>query len=317
MSESQHREPSGSAGNQSWSLFWFGLPTKSAGLTTVQFIIGCISVWFFCSHFRDAGFWFGEEGILSPRQVAGFLDDADLSDAVTWQWSPLYLTDSAIVVRIYLVVAACLAGLTVVMTILSARKTPLFGVRTAAVEKGVWLSVWLAVVWLANRSLLISGTEEIALSAATGYLALAQWPFCRSLATRLLQIHACLLLGSGGLQMLASEEWWDGTGSVAVAAPVGRRFLNLADWISEPWIHESLTHLLVLLAIAVPVLIWTRLLRCSAMWAAVGWCGVMALLSSQWIYFPTLAAMFLAFRSIQPSTANDDFAEYSGAADPV
>lgn len=279
-----------------WAEFWFSMPTRPNSLVWVQFAIGCLSAWYFASHFQDAGFWFGAGGILSPSQVAGFLQDADLYDDVAWQWSPLFLTSNTLVIRAFLAVATSMSILAAIVPVISARSATKIGSHLQATAKWLWLGIWLSVVWLANRSLLISGTEEVALSAAAGYLAIFQWPMGRSIATRLLQIHACLLMGIGGLQMLAWPEWWDGTGSVAVAAPTGRRFLHLADSISEPIIHEPLTHLLVLLALAIPILIWTRRLRATAMWAAIGWCGVMSLLSSQWIYLPTLAAMFLAFR---------------------
>ncbi len=301
----------------SWIEFWFGCSASSSSLIPVQLVVGCISAWFFASHFQDAAFWFGPGGILSPQQVAGFLQDADLSDAVAWQWSPLYLTDNVFLIRVFLALGTCLAILAVVLTLVTARKPIHIGSGVGLAEKWLWLGIWLSVVWLANRSLLISGTEEIALSAATGYLALAQWHVGRPVARRLLQVHACLLMGMGGLQMLASEEWWDGTGSVAVAAPTGRRFPNLADAISEPGFHDPLTHLLVLIALGAPILIWTGRFRAVALWSAIGWCGVMSLLSSQWIYLPTLAAMFLAFRKADQSSVRSDFAEYSQARDTV
>ncbi len=220
---------------------------------------------------------------------------------MAWQWSPLYLTDSAVLINSPLSgVAACLAALAVVMTILSARKNagvwcPYYGRRKGRVAKhlvGRHLAGESQPIDLGDRRDCVVCSDRFTWT-------LAQWPVCRSLATRLIQIHACLLLGSGGLQMLASEEWWDGTGSVAVAAPIGRRFLNLADWIGEPWIHESLTHLPSFAGNRGAGADLDAAFRSAAMWAVIGWCGVMALLSSQWIYFPTLAAMFLAFRSNQ------------------
>ncbi len=258
-----HQRPELLDGNLVWSL------RKLIGLGLRSIFVGCLAAWFFCSHFQDAAFWFGPNGILAPQQVAGFLEDADLGGAVAWQWSPLYLTENVFLLRAFLTIAAGLSILSVALTVYSTRKPERIRSGVASGEKWLWLCIWLAVVWLANRSLLISGTEEVALSAATGYLTLAKWSAVRTVAARLLQIHACLLMGMGGLQMLASEEWWDGTGSVAVAAPTGRRFLDLAEAISEPAVHEPLTHLLVLIALSAPILVWTRRFRAAAMWTAI------------------------------------------------
>ncbi len=297
MSDSPFEPSAARDASSGWTQFWFGSEPDAAARPwiAVPLLVGCISLWFFCSHFRDAGFWFGSTGLLSNQNITGFLVDADLVDAVGWQWSPLYAVDSPLVIRVFLVLAASLAGAAVGLAAVRRYRSEQVSLGVAAAEKWLWMGVWLSVVWLSNRSLLISGPEELALSAATGYVALAQWACCRSLALRLLQIHACILMGCGGLEMLSSTIWWDGTGSVAVAAPSERRFLALADSLSSPLWHEPLTHWLVFTALAAPVLVWNQRTRRFAVVSAVVWCVVMALLSSQWVYLPTLAAMFLAF----------------------
>jgi hypothetical protein len=96
--------------------------------------------------------------------------------------------------------------------------------------------------------------------------------------------------------MLSSEIWWDGTGSASVSAPVGRRLLNVADTLENPWIHEPLTHFIVLVAVVGSVTIWIKSLRNYSVCGLLIWCLVMAVLSSQWMYLASIAVALMAFR---------------------
>lgn len=263
----------------SWTSFWFGAREPKKALGVLRIGLAVISCWYFLSHFADAGKWFSSEGLLATSTLSQFFAAANLSDDAWWRISPLYLVDSAVVLRAYLVFGIVLAVSSVI-------------VKSSRIPA---LLLWLWCVWLANRSLMISGPEELALCFGLAYLAIASAPrfqhWTDSLALRLTQVHSLALIGFTGLTMLSSSVWWDGTGSVAAAAPTGRRTFDLTEILSSSWLHESLTHALVLTAIIAPVFIWFRKTQMAAYVALMVWCAIVALLTSQWMYLATVAVL--------------------------
>jgi hypothetical protein len=82
-------------------------------------------------------------------------------------------------------------------------------------------------------------------------------------------------------------------------APVEDRNLALgrADSIFANYlIHDTLTHLLVL-ALPIGILLaWCRPRSWAGPMIVVGWCAVVAILGSHWLYGITFASMTLAIR---------------------
>jgi hypothetical protein len=278
--------PSTAASDQSstgWTQFWFCTTDRQGALRSVRIGMAVMAFWYFASHWADIGMWLGGDGILASEALARFLSDAELGDLVRWRLSPLYWIDSPAVLRGYLIVGMALA------------------VATAVVRqsRAVQVALWLMVVWLANRTLMLAGLEELVLAFGLGYLALApaddapHWS--GSLALRLLQLHVSFLIAVTGLTMLSSLIWWDGSGALAVVAPVENRYIDWVDGLSTPWVHELLTHAIVSVAILAPLLLWCANTRRAACVVATLWCVALGLLSSQLLYFAALAVLLQVF----------------------
>ncbi len=278
------------AATAGWTQFWFCTADAQRPLQKVRIGLAVMAVWFFASHWTDIGLWLGGDGILSSQSLARFLNDADLNDLVRWRLSPLYWVDSPVLLRGYLLLGMALAVASAVVR------------QTRAVQ----VALWLWVLWLANRSLMLAGLEELVLVFGLGYLALApadekpHWS--GSVALRLLQLHVSFLVAVTGLTMLSSLIWWDGSGVMALVAPVENRSIDWVDRLSAPWVHELLTHAIVVVAIVAPVLLWSAATRKVACVAAMLWCAVLGLLSSQWLYFATLAVLLQVFGWFEPGT---------------
>jgi len=281
----------------SWTDFWFGAQQPKKALAVLRMGLAVISGWYFLSHFADSAKWFSSEGLLATSTLSQFFAAANLSDDAWWRISPLYLVESALVLRAYLAFGIVLAVLSV-------------SVKSSRIPA---LLLWLWCVWLANRSLMISGPEELALCFGLAYLAIASPPrlqhWTDSLALRLTQVHSLALIGFTGLTMLSSPVWWDGTGSVSAAAPIGRRTFDLTEILSSAWLHESLTHALVLTAIIAPILIWFRKTQMAAYVALMVWCAIVALLTSQWMYLATVALLLQSNGPLAPSGCERDCAD--------
>jgi len=277
-----------------WQRFWF-LSDKYNGpgsYTVMRLGMAVIAIWYFLSHWSDIGLWFGTGGLLETDRLARFLDAGGILDTASWRWSPLYLVDSILILRGYLGVGVLLALATAWYRELRAPVVLL----------------WLWCVWLANRSLLISGPEELALVFGLAYLSIARptngshWS--SALAMRLIQVHTSLLICLSGLTMLSAKIWWDGTGSASVAAPTGRRLVDVSQWLTSPWLHESLTHAIVMVAIAGSIAVWFAATRRIACVSLLLWCGILGLLSSQWMYVATLGVLLQSFRTASSRDEN-------------
>lgn len=271
-----------------WHRFWFRSESEAGSLRVVRVGLSLVAAWYFASHWNDVGLWFSSDGVLATDRLGRFLEAGDAVEITKWRLSPVYLIDSLTALRGYLVVGILLAIASAV----------LHTTRMASVL------LWLWCVWLANRSLLIAGPEEIVLVFGLAYLAIASpvdpFHWTTALARRLIQVHTTLLIGVTGLAMLSSSIWWDGAGSIAVAAPIGRRLLDLTEVLSSRWLQEPLTHALAFTAILAPIAIWIRPCRRGALIGLLVWTFVVALLSSQWMYLLTVAILLQTFR---PSSA--------------
>lgn len=271
-----------------WTQFWFCTAAAQEPLRIIRIGMAAMAFWFFASHWADIGLWLAGDGILASESLARFLSDAGLGDLVRWRLSPLYWIDSAALLRGYLIVGMALAV------------ASMFVRQTRAVQ----VALWLVVLWLANRSLMLAGLEELVLVFGLGYLALAPTDdaahWSGSLALRLLQLHVSFLIAITGLTMLSSLIWWDGSGVMALVAPVENRYIDWVDRLGTPWVHELLTHAIVSVAIVAPVLLWTAGTRRVACAAATLWCVALGLLSSQLLYFASLVVLLQVFWRHEP-----------------
>lgn len=278
-----------------WNRFWFGESGRQqamagAAMAAVRIGLAVMAFWYFASHWSDIGLWFAGDGVLSSKSLGVFLADAELGETVSWRLSPLYWVDSPLLLRGYLLVGMMLA-----IALPLVRST-----------RAVAVALWLAVVWLANRSMIVSGLEEVTLAWGLAYLAiaapgrpsvdrLAQDGWTASLAQRLIQIHLSIVFLVTGLSMLASLAWWDGTGVMAIVSPAEIRYFDLNETLQSPRIHEPLTHAIVVGAIALPVLLWNRSTQTVGFCLAIAWSIGLAVLSSQCLHFLAMAMLAMSF----------------------
>jgi len=100
--------------------------------------------------------------------------------------------------------------------------------------------------WLANRA---NPNKTTTLSTAT------------TIATRLIQLHLCVIYFFGGVSKLRGEMWWDGSAVWFAMANLEYQTLNLTWLIHARWLVALLTHVTVLWETFYCVLVWPRWLR--------------------------------------------------------
>ena len=82
-----------------------------------------------------------------------------------------------------------------------------------------------------------------------------------TIATRLIQLHMCVIYLFGGIGKMRGESWWDGSAVWYAAANLEYQSLSLTWLVHYPWLIALLTHLTVFWETFYPVLIWPRLTR--------------------------------------------------------
>lgn len=275
-----------------WNRFWFGEAGTGEILRRVRIGMSVVAILYFGSHWSDIARWFSSEGLLSSESLGQFLIDSQLGEAVRWRLSPLHWIESPWILKAYLLVGIGLAAAWPWIT----------------TTRAVGVALWLAVLGLANRSFLISGLEEVLLVWGLGYLAIApadgsdHWT--GSLALRLIQVHLSLWLAVTGLTMLTAPAWWDGTGLMALAAPIEDRRFDWTESLSRAWLLEGLTHAVVLGALAAPLLLWVKATRWYGFAIATLWGIVLGMITNQLLLFSGLVILLGAFLPTRLPTAN-------------
>jgi hypothetical protein len=283
----------------SWDHFWFASASVDP-VASVRGLLCVITAAYFASCWSDVEFWYTDDGPLSPTRVSTFLQTGGLEDTAKWILSPLFLTSTAWIYRMYLVI-----GIVVAVLVTAGR-----GGRIA-----LW-ALWLLLVGWANRAMIVAGLTETLLSLGLFASAIAppqsswrswgrqrddrgQIDWTAGFSERLLAVQITVVGLSTFVTMLAGRIWFNGIGAYAVAAPVEDRTI---DWTTseslfiQASVHETLTHLMV---IALPlgfVLAWIGKTNRIGQAILILWCIVVALLGSHWLYASAFAAMVLAVR---------------------
>lgn len=284
-----------------WDAFWFR-PTIVTPVARVRGLLCFIAALYFLSNWSDAGFWYADGGLFSPSRVATFVKTGGLENEARWIVSPLFLVDATWVYQLYLVIGSALC-----FVVAAGR-----GGRVAG-----W-AVWLMLVGWANRATVLSGLTETLLSLGLFAVAIAppraawsktsadsdtdlRWSagFSQMLAATQITVVGLATF----VTMLSSELWFNGLGAYSLAAPVQDRTIDwttAGSWFVQSAVYETLTHLLV---IAMPVgllLAWIPKTNRIGRGVLIGWCVIVALLGSHWLYAASFAAMVLA---IEPRRA--------------
>jgi len=107
-------------------------------------------------------------------------------------------------------------------------------------------NVWSLDCWIAGRRGIASPVRA---STST------------TVATRLLQLHLCVMYLFGGIDKAKGEFWWDGSAVWYAIANLEYQSLNLTWLVKQPWLIALLTHVTLFWETFYPVLIWPRFTR--------------------------------------------------------
>lgn len=275
-----------------WDRFWYA-PEPIEWVVRIRGVLCLLALTYFLSAWADAEFWYGTDGVQSSPRVASFLISAGLQGEARWYVSPLFFFEGVTWFRGYLV-----AGMLLAAAVFLGKGGRLAG-----------LLLWAWVVGLSNRALFLAGMAETPLSIGLFAVAIAPaapaWHrsppgvesrcWTAGLARKLMAVPVTLLAVATTASMLAGPVWWNGLGAFALAAPREDRTI---DWtqgaLSNPLVHDLLTHLLVIGLPLGVAFAWKRRSIFPGRVLVWGWCAAVALLGSLWLYAAAVAALAAA-----------------------
>lgn len=88
------------------------------------------------------------------------------------------------------------------------------------------------------------------------------------LATRLIQIHFCVIYAFAGLSKLQGDAWWNGEAIWLAFSNLEYQSFDMTWTAWYPWISDLATHTTIVWEVFFPVLIWVRPLR--PLWLFMG-----------------------------------------------
>lgn len=239
------------------SLFDFLLRPRSAySLAAIRIATGGMIAYIHLIWMLRIEAFFGPDALLSGKFMQSLHADQ-------WKWTYLANTDSTMVVWVHEVVALT-AGISMCVGLASRWSIPI---------------AWLTTLLTAHRlAPFLFGLDQIVLMLSM-YLCLADsgsvWSvdeyltpdrstgesWNNALATRLIQLHLCVIYLFGGLGKLRGWMWWDGSAMWFSAASYEYQSLSLL-WIgSMPTLGSIATHLTLFWECAYASLIWNRWTR--------------------------------------------------------
>ena len=98
-----------------------------------------------------------------------------------------------------------------------------------------------------------------------------------TIATRLLQIHLCVIYLFGGLSKARGELWWDGTAVWYAVANYEYQSLDMTWLANYPRVFSALTHITLFWEVFYCALVWPRLTRPFVLAVAVAVHGGIAM----------------------------------------
>jgi len=90
---------------------------------------------------------------------------------------------------------------------------------------------------------------------------LTQPAIANNIATRLLQVHMCVIYLFGGISKMRGETWWDGSALWFAFASLEYQSLDMTWMVKHRWLLALLTHITVFWEAFYCFLVWPKLTR--------------------------------------------------------
>lgn len=283
-----------------WNRFWF-LPQQPHVLALVRIATGLMLLYSQAVLALRLGDFLGPDAWINNDTIAalhgGQFGSADAARSYLWHLhSPAVLglhhgltmlASACLAVGLLTRITAPLAWFLQLMLVHRLTGT-LFGLDQMTTMLAMYLmlapvgSVWSLDAWIRNRRDAPEGAGHGRRRDASHrrwdwLLPTAKASAAVTVATRLAQLHVCVIYMFGGLWKARGTTWWDGTAMWFSAANLEYQSVDLT-WIGNyPLLFSALTHLTIFWEVYYCALVWPRLTRPLVLAMAVAVHGGIAL----------------------------------------
>jgi hypothetical protein len=261
---------------QAWERFWF-TPTRPETLALIRILGGAM---LFYTHFV----WgLKLNAFLGPH---AFIDNATaLQLQEGWySWSYLWYIESPALLWTLHIAALIIFALFTLGLFTRVVSVLAFVVTLAYCHRlhGAQFGLDQVNAMLATYLMIAPCGEVYSLDRWRRLWRSGQWPAPRAfistnIATRLIQLHLCILYLFGGISKLRGQMWWDGSAVWGAIANLEYQSIDLT-WLAQyPWIIAALTHITVFWETFYCFTIWPKWSRPLTLALAVAVHGGIAL----------------------------------------
>lgn len=247
----------------SWNQFWFK-PEQPHTLALVRILGGAMLLYTHAVWFANQSLFLGRSSLLNS-QTAALMNTA--GDGSNFTWSYLYYAESPALLGL-LNFAACAVFLLLTLGLWTRVTSILAFVITLAYchrltgslfgldQVNAVIATYLMLgrcgdTWSLDRWLALRRGEAAPVGPAVS----------TNIATRLLQLHLCVIYLFGGIGKARGELWWDGSACWYAIANLEYRSVDLTWLVRHPWFIALLTHITVFWEVFYCFLVWPKLTR--------------------------------------------------------
>lgn len=250
---------------EGWDVFWFR-PTLPYTLALIRICCGAMLVYVHVIWAALIGDYFGPTAWVH-RSVVSQMHQSD------WVWSWLFYTDSIAIVWAHEVLAI-LASLAMALGLFTRWSIPL-----------AW---WLTLMVCHRMTGALFGLDQIVVMLSM-YLMLARsgsvWSLdarmsaprtsvelthvSNNIATRLIQLHLCVIYLFGGLSKMRGEQWFEGSALWWTAVNYEYQSLDITWLANFPWLIAALTAATIFWETFYCAIVWPKQMRPLALGMAV------------------------------------------------
>ena len=241
--------------SDSWHAFWFSLRDPTA-LCVMRVLVGGMVAYTLFVWGLEFKAFFGERGWHSP-ELLDVVQSGGVAPSFWWYVPPSLASPvhyCCIFVALLFMVGLC----TRVTSVLTMMILISYSYRAHMANYGLdqinaILTFYLCLAPCGAR---FSVDAWLRARKGKGVVRPSMWT---NLATRLIQVHFCVIYSFAGIAKLQGEGWWNGEAIWMAFANTEYQVIDMT-WIAwYPWISDLLTHGTMLFELTFWFLVWTRL----------------------------------------------------------
>ena len=261
---------------EDWEQFWFS-PSDPIVLSVMRLVVGGMLFYTHLVWGMNLRAFFGADGWNSPEVVRAIQEG--MFSPTFWWYVPEHLMGEVHVVCLCILFLFWIGCCTRVTSVLAFLITISYSYRAQMANFGLDQINGLLTLYLCigSSGALLSFDRCWKVLRARRVARVASQPFVFSsaspsastrLATRLIQIHFCVIYSFAGLSKLQGDAWWNGEAIWLAFSNLEYQSIDMTWTAWYPWISDLATHTTIVWEVFFPVLIWVRPLR--PLWLFMG-----------------------------------------------